>query len=63
MYEFGTTSAQLAEIAVAARGWAGLNPDAMYREPMTVDDVLSSRMVADPLHKLDCCVISDGGQP
>jgi acetyl-CoA acetyltransferase len=43
------------------REYAGLNPMAMYRDPITVDDVLSSRMIADPLHKLDCCVVSDGG--
>jgi acetyl-CoA acetyltransferase len=61
MHEFGTTSEQLAEIAVGVREYAGLNPDAMYRDPITVDDVLSSRLVADPLHKLDCCVVSDGG--
>ena len=61
MHEFGTTSEQLAEIAVSVRAHAALNPYAQYREPITVDDVLSSRMVADPLHKLDCCVISDGG--
>jgi acetyl-CoA acetyltransferase len=61
MYEFGTTSEQLAEIAVGVREFAGLNPDAMYRDPITVDDVLASRLIADPLHKLDCCVISDGG--
>jgi acetyl-CoA acetyltransferase len=61
MHEYGTTSEQLAEIAVAARGHAALNARALYRDPLTVDDVLSSRMVADPLHKLDCCVISDGG--
>jgi acetyl-CoA acetyltransferase len=61
MHEYGTTSAQLAEIAVAVRGHAKLNPLAMYRDPITVDDVVNSRMIADPLHKLDCCVISDGG--
>jgi len=61
MHEFGTTSEQLAEIAVAVRGHAQLNPNAMYRDPITVDDVVNSRMIADPLHKLDCCVISDGG--
>ena len=61
MHEFGTTSEQLAEIAVGVREFAGLNPHAMYREPMTVQDVVNSRMIADPLHKLDCCVISDGG--
>jgi acetyl-CoA acetyltransferase len=61
MHEFGTTSAQLAEIAVGVREFAMLNPHAMYRDPMTVDDVLNSRMIADPLHKLDCCAITDGG--
>jgi acetyl-CoA acetyltransferase len=61
MHEFGTSSEQLAEIAVGVRDYAGLNPDAMYREPITVGDVLNSRLVADPLHKLDCCVVSDGG--
>jgi len=61
MHEFGTTSEQLAEISVAARGHAALNPDAMYRDPLTIEDVVNSRMIADPLHKFDCCVISDGG--
>src|SRR5207245_2044105 len=61
MYEYGTKPEQLAEIAVGVREYAGLNASAMYRDPITVDDVLASRLVADPLHKLDCCVISDGG--
>ena len=61
MHEFGTTSEQLAGIAVGVREFAMENPDAMYRKPLTVDDVLSSRMVADPLHLLDCCAITDGG--
>lgn len=61
MHEYGTTSEQLAEIAVICREHAQLNPNAMYRDPITVDDVLNSRMIADPLHKLDCCVVSDGG--
>jgi acetyl-CoA acetyltransferase len=61
MHEYGTTPAQLASIAVGVREYARLNPSAMYRDPLTVDDVLGSRMIADPLHKLDCCVISDGG--
>jgi len=61
MHEFGTTSEQLAEIAVGIREFAMLNPKAMYRDPMTVEDVVSSRMIADPLHKLDCCAITDGG--
>jgi acetyl-CoA acetyltransferase len=61
MHQFGTTAEQLASIAVQTREHAGRNPKAMYRDPITVDDVLSSKLVADPLHKLDCCVISDGG--
>lgn len=61
MYEYGTTSEQLAEIAVGVREFATLNPRAMYRISITVQDVLASRLVADPLHKLDCCVVSDGG--
>jgi len=61
MYQYGTTSEQLAEIAVVTRRHAALNPLAMYRDPITVQDVLTSRMIADPLHLLDCCVVSDGG--
>jgi acetyl-CoA acetyltransferase len=61
MHEYGTTSEQLAEVAVGVREFASLNPHAIYRDPITVDDVLNSRMIADPLHKLDCCAITDGG--
>jgi acetyl-CoA acetyltransferase len=61
MHEFGTTSEQLAEIAVAVRSHAELNPGARYRDPLTVDDVVNSRMIADPLHIYDCCAITDGG--
>jgi acetyl-CoA acetyltransferase len=61
MHEFGTTPEQLAAIAVTMRDHASANPLAQYRDPIAVDDVLSSRLVADPLHLLDCCVISDGG--
>src|SRR5438309_4853959 len=61
MHQYGTTSEQLAEIAVVTRRHAALNPLAMYREPITVQDVLNSRLIADPLHLLDCCVVSDGG--
>jgi acetyl-CoA acetyltransferase len=61
MHEYGTKPEQLAEIAVGVREFAGLNPKAMYRDPITVADVLSSRMIAEPLHLLDCCVVSDGG--
>ena len=61
MVEFGTTLEQLAEVAVSTRYNAGFNPDAYYREPMTIDEVLSAKMVADPLSKLQCCIRSDGG--
>lgn len=61
MHEYGTTSEQLARIAVEARSNAANNPEAMYRDPITVEDVLASRLISDPLHKLDACVISDGG--
>ncbi|MEE3326618.1 MAG: acetyl-CoA acetyltransferase [Myxococcota bacterium] len=58
---YGTRPEQLAEIAVTMRKHAGLNPDAKMQKPITVEDVLASRMIATPLHLLDCCIISDGG--
>ncbi|MFC4520871.1 thiolase domain-containing protein [Cupriavidus pinatubonensis] len=61
MYEYGTTAEQLAWIKVAASHHAQHNPNAMLREVVTVDDVLNSPMISDPLRKLDCCVVSDGG--
>ncbi|WP_163509279.1 acetyl-CoA acetyltransferase [Fodinicola acaciae] len=61
MYEHGVTSEQMAEVAVSARDWAALNPKAYYRDPITVDDVLASEMICEPLHKLDCCLVTDGG--
>jgi acetyl-CoA C-acetyltransferase len=61
MHEFGTTSEQLAWIKVAASHHAQYNPHAMLRDVVTVEDVVNSPMIADPLHRLDCCVISDGG--
>jgi acetyl-CoA acetyltransferase len=61
MHQFGTTRAQLAEIAVAARRWAQLNPEAFAREPLTLDEVLKSRMISDPLTVRDCCLVTDGG--
>jgi len=61
MHQYGTTSEQLAEIAVVTRRHASLNPLAMYRDLITVQDVLNSRMIANPLHLLDCCIVSDGG--
>jgi len=61
MHEFGTTPEQLADIAVSTRHHASLNPHAKMRQPITREDVLESRVIADPLHLLDCCIISDGG--
>jgi len=61
MHDFGTTSAQLAEIKVAASVHAQHNPHAFLPDLVTVDEVLESPMVSDPLHRLDCCVITDGG--
>ncbi len=61
MHEFGTTSEQLAWIKVAASHHAQHNPHAMLRKVVTVEDVVNSPMVSDPLHRLDCCVMSDGG--
>ncbi|MBO7939443.1 acetyl-CoA acetyltransferase [Streptomyces antibioticus] len=61
MLRFGTTIEQLAQIAVQARANAALNPEAMFRDPVTVDDVLSGPMIADPFTKLHCCLRSDGG--
>jgi acetyl-CoA C-acetyltransferase len=61
MHEFGTTSEQLAEVKVAASLHAQHNPHAMLRDVVTVEDVVNSPMVADPLHRLDCCVVTDGG--
>ncbi len=61
MYQYGTTSEQLAWIKVAASHHAQHNPHAMLRDVVTVEDVVNSPMIADPLHRLDCCVISDGG--
>ncbi|HSZ51152.1 MAG TPA: thiolase domain-containing protein [Caulobacteraceae bacterium] len=61
MYQYGTTSEQLAWIKVAASHHAQWNEHAMLRNVVTVEDVINSPMIADPLHRLDCCVVSDGG--
>jgi acetyl-CoA acetyltransferase len=58
--EFGTRPEDLAEIAVSTRAWAEKNPRARYREPLTVSEVLASPYVCEPLHKLDCCLVTDG---
>ncbi len=60
MARFGTTSEQLARIAVDTRHWASMNPRARYRDLISVDDVLASRMESTPLHLLDCCLVTDG---
>lgn len=61
MYQFGTTAEQLAWIKVTASQHAQHNPNAMLREAVTVEDVLASPVIADPLHRMECCVVSDGG--
>ena len=61
MHEYGTTPEQLAEVAVTMRLHASMNPAAKYRDLITVEDVLASRVISSPLHLLDCCIISDGG--
>jgi acetyl-CoA acetyltransferase len=60
MAQYGTTSEQLARIAVDTRRWAAMNPNARYRDPITVDDVLASPLQVAPLHLLDCCLVTDG---
>lgn len=61
MARYRTTAEQLAEIAVAARSWAQRNPKAWSRDPLTIEDVLASRPICDPLRRLDCCLVTDGG--
>jgi acetyl-CoA acetyltransferase len=61
MHQYGTTRRDLAEVAVAARAWARLNPEAYMRDPLSIEDVLASRMVSDPLSVRDCCLVTDGG--
>lgn len=60
MHEFGTTRAQLAEVAVAARKWAQLNPLATLRNDLTIEEILAAPQIASPLTKFDCCLVSDG---
>ena len=61
MFEFGTTREQLAEVAVAAREWALLNPAAWEKQPLTIADVLNARPISDPFTVRDCCLVTDGG--
>jgi acetyl-CoA acetyltransferase len=61
MHQYGTTREQLAEVAVAARKWALLNPKAWEKEPLTIEQVLNARMVSYPFTVRDCCLVVDGG--
>ena len=61
MHEFGTTSEQLAAVAVSARQWSLLHPNPPYPKTLTVDDVVGSKVVSTPLHARDCCLVTDGG--
>ena len=61
MHLYGTRPEQLAEISVAVRKHASMNPHALFRNPITIEDVVTSRMISSPLHLLECCVITDGG--
>ena len=60
MYQYGTTRRHLAEVAVAARKWAQLNPEAFSRDPLDIDTVLKARMISDPFTAYDCCLVTDG---
>ena len=60
MHQYGTTRKNLAEVAVAARQWAQLNPEAVMRDPLSIEDVLNSKMISDPLTVRDCCLVTDG---
>lgn len=61
MHQYGTTREQLAAVAVSARQWAQKNPEAFMRDPLTIEQVLGARMVADPFTVRDCCLVTDGG--
>lgn len=61
MHRYGTRSESLAEVAVAARKWAMLNPKAYKRDPLSIEDVLASPYIAEPLRQRDCCLVTDAG--
>lgn len=61
MHEYGTSREALAQVAVSARQWAALNPEAFMRDPLTIEEVLAARMVCDPLTVRDACLVTDGG--
>jgi len=60
MHQYGTTKEQLGEVAIAARKWAQLNPEAFSRDPLTMQDYLGARLIADPFSARDCCLVTDG---
>ena len=60
MHQYGTTRRQMAEVALAARCWAELNPEAFARQPTSIEEILAARMVNDPLSVRDCCLVTDG---
>ena len=60
LHLYGAGREDLAQVALAARAWAQLNPAAFMRDPLSLDEVLSARMISDPLGKLDCCLVTDG---
>lgn len=60
MHQYGLKREQLGEVAIAARRWAALNPDAFMRDPLTMEDYLQARMVSDPISVRDCCLVTDG---
>ncbi len=60
MHQYGTTRRQMAEVALAARRWAELNPEAFARQPTSIEEILAARMVNDPLSVRDCCLVTDG---
>lgn len=61
MHQFGTRREDLAEVALAARAWAKLNPDAAARGDLSLDEIMSARMISSPLSRYDCCLVTDGG--
>ena len=61
MHQFGSNRETLAEIAVSTRAWANLNPNAAFRDIITIEDVLNSKPISSPLHRMDCCLVTDGG--
>lgn len=60
-HDYGSTKETLAEIAVSTRAWAGLNPAAAFQDPLTIDEVMAAAPIVDPLGRLDCCLVTDGG--